>query len=98
MKCQLTLLLLVALSLHLACQPEFRGYCGDDADCERNFPHQQSRCFFDGRTGQYCASPDRDCSSGYRWSEISGPLSNSCVDPASALPLKDAGIGDQGAG
>jgi hypothetical protein len=80
------------LTLVAAC-PNSRLFCATDHNCLGDPPHDHDRCFFNGRTGSYCALPDSTCPSLYRWDIFAGSLSGSCVDPA---VIPDAGVDGSG--
>lgn len=86
------LIAITIVSLGSGCRKPLAWLCIDVEDCTVSHKERSdSICLFDGITGPYCAHPDRDCPSGWRWSEYSR-ASEECVDPA--LLAKDGGIVD----
>jgi hypothetical protein len=66
-----TALVACAIALLCSCSP----YGGGEFACTTD-----SQCGADGKcSGGFCAFPDGDCDSGFRYGELSGPLSNTCV-------------------
>jgi hypothetical protein len=60
-----------------------RFYCSDDENCRTTI--SGGLCLFDGDTGSYCAGPDEECPSGFRWMEGRNEIEYTCVDPALLL-------------
>jgi len=59
-------------------------------DCIYDGDRRDGVCLFDSRYGHFCAFPDRECPSGYRWSRREyAEFSGECIDPT--LVVFDSG-------
>jgi hypothetical protein len=70
--------LLAPLALS-ACPYQAPFECANDVRCA---PEGGARCIFDGATAKYCAFPDSDCPTEWRWDKYArSNLAGRCVDP-----------------
>lgn len=60
-----------------------------ESDCSFQNGGKGAICIYDGMYAPMCAFPDRECASGYRWSELSYKVTCECVAPE--LLTVDAG-------
>lgn len=64
-------------------------------DCIYDGDRRDGVCMFDGKYGHFCAFPDRECASGYRWTVREyGEFACECIEPA--LVRLDSGMGSDG--
>jgi hypothetical protein len=90
---------LTALVGFNSCQPTVLLCVVPKYDCAWDGDRRDGICLFDGKYGHFCAFPDAECASGYRWSANTyREFSEQCVDPTLAVfdlsTSRDGSVGD----